>query len=129
MPEFPQHGRSFSLCTLLAFVAVVGVALSGVMCLDKLLRNWNIASPDGWPPELRQLMSEARAAGDDMVDLEVRYGGNIIDYYWKMSATEERLKAHVRQFTLQSVKPRGVEEAALRRWFPDAWPTPTAIAS
>jgi hypothetical protein len=116
---------TFSLRSLLIFVTVVGIMLGALVGLARLRRTWDIVAPPSWPRELQELAMEARAAGDEMADIEVRHGGGIITYYWKLPATPARLERHVRQLELQAVPPRGVEEAALREWFPTAWRPPS----
>ena len=116
---------TFSLRSLLIFVTVVGVVLGVLVGLNRLRRNWDIAAPHSWPRELQELALESRAAGDDMADIEVRHGGGIITYYWQLPASQARLERHVRRFELQAVARRGVEEAALREWFPAAWRPPS----
>jgi hypothetical protein len=120
-----RNQQTFSLRSLLIFVTVIGVVLGGVTCVYRSLRNMNVVARGSWPQELRELAKETQAAGDDLADAEVRYGGSIISYYWKMAATELRLEKHIEQFKLQQVQPDGVEEAALREWFPSAWRPPS----
>ncbi len=79
-----------------------------------------------WPSELVDLIKQSASGADQIEDVDVRSVGLVTTYAWKMSATEDRLELHLKQFNLAAVSPNGIEHKRIISRWPHAWSLPTS---
>jgi hypothetical protein len=108
------------------FVALSSVAI--VACVLGYRHRWLMTRDElpqtQWPQQLDDLLADLHDNGIETGQVDVRARGMYVTYYWKMSATDRAIAAHVDRFQLAEVTNNGIEVRRVHEFFPPAWTWP-----